>query len=626
MDGVKSGWKSTPSIYPFLKISEYGLIGNTRTSALVSNQGAIDWCCFPYHDSTSYFAKILDRKKGGSFSISPRIPFRSRQRYLEDTNVLETFFETHEGSAKLIDSFTVASEGDKKKALYPEYEILRILEGISGNVPFQMIYSPRPHYSFHEHLLVNQGKLGIRCHCGHDLLMLLTSIEPDRIHIQPSILGADAISHFNVARGNHTFFSATYSQESPAVFPALGNSALDRLQTTIQYWRNWSDRCSYRGEFKSQVKRSALTLKLLTFAPSGAIIAAPTSSLPEALGGVRNWDYRYCWLRDASFTVRALMLLGYYEEASAFVYWMLDTGCRYESKMHIFYSLFGEPSDPIERVLTHFEGYEKSAPVRIGNAARDQLQLDVMGEILDSVYFMNDQMHLDKETQKFLLALGNRTLKHIEDPDEGIWEVRARRSHHTHSKVMAWVALDRLTQLASRFDVKVSSVNQFISGANYLKYLIEKYGYNSKIGAYTQSFGSHALDASTLVMPLVGYCGASSAKMMRTVQAIRQSLSRNDLVYRYLGTDDGLPGHEGCFLACSFWLIDNLSKSGQLREADGLLRSLLSRSNAVALWPEEIDPESNSFLGNYPQGFTHTGLINSVLTLESQKIKVMRSA
>lgn len=616
-------------VSPSLKISDYGLIGNTRTSALVSNQGSIDWGCFPYHDSTSYFAKLLDARKGGFFSITPRIPFESQQRYLPDTNVLETEFRTVMGNFRILDSFTVASEKEKKQMLYPEYEILRMVEGLTGEIPIRMHYAPRPHYALHSHILVNQGKLGINCPCGHDLCTLLTSLDPRQIHLHTGELGMDAIADFQITPGTPLYFSVVYSQESPAVLPALGLSAWKRLETTIRYWKNWSQKCQYHGEFEDQVKRSALALKLLTFAPSGAIVAAPTTSLPEWIGGMRNWDYRYCWLRDASFTVRALLLLGYYEEASSFVYWMLDTGCRYESKMRIFYSLFGEPTFPEEKVLGHLEGYQRSFPVRVGNAAGNQLQLDIMGEILDSVDFMGEHLKLDQETQKFLLALGKRALKYMNDPDEGIWEIRTRPAHHTHSKVMSWVALDRLNHLASRFKVKIPC-EQLRSAIGLLKNRIENYSYHSGIGAYTQSFGSTSLDAATLIMPLVGYCEASSPRMLSTIRAVRKHLCREDLVYRYLDSDDGISGQEGCFLACSFWLIDALSKSGQIQEASRLLHKLLSRSNSVQLWSEEIDPKSGVYLGNFPQAFSHTGLINSVLTLNYEQARqqhpIVRSA
>lgn len=598
------------------QISDYGLIGNCRTSALVSKFGSLDWCCFPYFDSPSYFAAILDRNRGGHFSIAPCNPFRSDQRYLPDTNVLETRFEIDSGSARLLDCFTVTSEAEKARTFCPPNEVLRIVEGVSGEIEFAVTFAPKPHYSAHPHEMKDLGRMGITFPCGHDELRLISDFD-SRSYSWTEVEGTPVgRARFTLKAGEKRIFSLFYHQTAPAIIPALGDCALLRLARTVEFWKEWVSRHTYRGEYEAEVKRSALILKLMTFAPSGAVMAAPTTSLPEVIGGERNWDYRFGWLRDASFTMKALMKLGYVDEAKAYLNWMLDTGAASKNDYKILYSLFGATSAQ-ERDLPWFSGFRGSKPVRVGNAAQAQFQLDIYGEVLDSVltYVQEGKAPLDGEMRRFLLGMAVQVSKHWEQPDDGIWEPRAARSHHVHSKVMAWVAMDRLSKLCRIFGWKTNQFQSYESTADAIRASIETYGFSSEINSYTQTYGSHFLDSSVLIMPMMGFSDPHSERFKATIQAIRKSLGQGDLLYRYLEQDDGLQGKEGCFAICTPWLVEALAATGDFQEAHRIFDKFLARSNPQGLWPEEIDPHTGEFLGNYPQAFTHIGIINAAVAL-----------
>ena len=598
----------------FPGISEYGLIGDARTAALVSRYGSVEWCCFPHFDSPSAFAAILDRERGGLFSLCPADECSSEQRYIENTNVLETTFQTGSGRVRIIDLFSVTTEAQKRKELWPDHEILRIVEGLEGEVPIVMRYAPQPDYGKNVHPLESRGNIGIACSVDEKLLLLRTTLPASSVNIRNDRDVAEATAKFTIKAGTQVHFSVVYAEDAPAVIPPLGEPAVARLEESIRYWKRWLSQCKYEGAYAEHVRRSALMLKLLSFAPSGALVAAPTTSLPEHIGGIRNWDYRFCWPRDASGMVRTMVALGFHDEADAFLSWILYTTWLTRPNLQVLYSVYGHTSIR-EKVIDWLSGYRNSRPVRIGNAAEKQFQLDVYGEVLDGIYSFSPYMtEFDGETRAFILGLGNAICKLWNQPDEGIWEVRSGRVHHTHSKVLSWVGLDRLIRLAKKYSWK-APLEQFESVKNKIREAIEERGFNPTLGAYTRTFDGTELDASVLVMPIVGYCEASSPRMQSTCKAISENLSSNGLIFRYRNVDDGLTGPEGSFGICNFWMAEVLAKAGKLDRAKHYFEQILKRENKIGLWSEEIDPVSGEYLGNYPQGFTHIGLINAAIAI-----------
>jgi GH15 family glucan-1,4-alpha-glucosidase len=596
-------------------ISDYGLIGNCQTAALVSKAGSIDWCCLPRFDSESFFAKILDEALGGSFSISPMGSFTSRQQYQQNTNILETSFINSSGKSKLSDFFSVTSEKQKKNRFWPSHEILRIIEVTEGRQNFDFIFHPKMAYGKKTLALRKIGRWGIEALHGKSLLTLQGSCGNQNLKI---IDGTKAEASFSLSKGEKLVFSLAFTRESPAILPPL-SQALERLDLTKKYWQDWLKGCQYHGSYEEQVKRSALTLKLLTFAPSGAVVAAPTTSLPEVLGGERNWDYRYCWLRDSAFTMRALVSLGFFDEAKAFMSWLLHSTKLTRPELQVVYSVYGE-SNIKEKVLDWLGGFAASKPVRIGNAASKQMQLDVYGEVIDAFYELSPYLKkIDQETKNLLLQSGQAVLKHWRDADEGIWEVRSGKAQHTHSKVLCWSALTKLTAIAKKYNWQVNSNWQ--SEAELIRETIEAQGYSVGLQAYVRSFETNELDASLLVLPLVNYCSASNERFLNTTKAIQAKLSKNGLVFRYQTGSDGLSGKEGAFGICNFWLSEVLAKAGKLKEANFWFCEILKRGTDLGLFPEEFDAGSEIFLGNFPQAFTHIGLINAALTIDKESKK-----
>ena len=443
--------------------------------------------------------------------------------------------------------------------------------------------------------------------------MLLGTLEPGQLRITED--GHKATAQFTVRPGERLLFSLSCSGQCPAILPELKSTGWTRLQQTIAFWRNWIGQCRYEGRYKEQVRRSALALKLLAHAPSGAIIAAPTTSLPEEPGGERNWDYRYCWLRDASFTVRALIRLGFEEEAHAYMSWILHATRLTRPRLQVVYSVYGQAKLK-EEELPWLSGYAGSRPVRSGNGADGQFQLDVYGEVLDAVWAYAPLVPaFDRGSRAFLLGLGNVLCRQWNEPDNGIWEVRSSLVHHTHSKVMAWVGLDRLIRLCRKYDWREAPLGQYEHVARRIREQVEGQGYNESLHAYTHALNGNTLDASLLTLPLVGYCDASAPRMLATTQAIREQLSENGLVYRYRRVNDGVGGGEGSFGICSFWMAQNLARAGQPEQARELIDAVLRCAGPSGLLSEEIDAGSGLLLGNYPQSFTHVGLIHAVLTL-----------
>ncbi|MDO6388521.1 glycoside hydrolase family 15 protein [Pontibacter sp. BT731] len=596
------------------RLSDYALIGNARAAALVSKSGAVDWCCLPEFDSPSLFAALLDQERGGHFSISPVGKFSSEQRYIPDTNVVETLFETADGRARLTDAFTAQTEENKKLSLFPDHELLRIVEPTSGSLKFKLEYAPRTYYGKNTPCLYDRKKLGIHFAWKENIYTLLSTLDPEQIKIDRST-NSIATATFTLYPGERVVFSLTYNSQSPAVLPELKKTGVKRMQQTIRFWQNWSSLCTYKGRYHEEVKRSVLTLKLLTHAPSGAIIAAPTTSLPEKPGGERNWDYRYCWLRDASFTTRVLVRLGYTEEAHAYMNWILHATRLTRPALQVVYTVFGHASLK-EKTLDWLSGYQNSKPVRVGNGADGQFQLDVYGEVLDAVYAYAPLVkRFDDDTRKFLLGLGNIICRSWNHPDNGIWEIRGAPAHHTHSKVMAWVGLDRLVKLSRKYNWEDAPVQKFSREAGRIRDTVEQHGYNQEIESYTYEFNGSSVDASLLTLPLVGYCEPTSPRMHSTTQTICRELLTNNLLYRYRNVPDGLRGEEGTFGICNFWLAEVLAKAGELDKAIKLFDTMLEHASPAGLLSEELDPHNGRLLGNYPQGFTHIGLINAALSI-----------
>ena len=594
-------------------IADYALIGDSRSAALISRGGSIEWCCWPRFDNSSVFARILDRDHGGHFTIAPADQFRTTRRYLEATNVLETTFETDDGVVKLIDCMPVSNEIERRGTLRPLRQILRIVEGVRGEVPMVLDFVPRPRFGTivptlqraHEQVVL--GEWGAKLlHLRSDLPLPLL---PDRVE-------AAFISY---PQERH-YFALGYDEHTPAVFANIGPEADRELQTTIDFWRDWSSHLRYEGPYREAVLRSVLALKLMAYAPSGAIIAAPTTSLPEWIGGTRNWDYRYCWLRDAAFTTRALYDTGFPIEGSAFVLWLLHATRLTRSDLQVLYDVFGE-SRLIERELDHLEGYRRSAPVRIGNGAHTQFQLDIYGEVLGAVErFVEEGESLASDTRHLIRRLVRTVMNRWREPDHGIWEIRSAPRQHVHGKVMAWMAMDCAHRITQRVDCGIPSETCARVAAE-IKELILRDGVDPRTGSLTGVLGDTSLDASVLYCARTGFLEPSDPRLHATIDAIRQHLGKDDLVYRYRGVDDGIGGDEGAFLPCSFWLAEALALAGRLDEAHELFERLLERGNDLLLFTEEVDPASGELLGNFPQALTHVGLLNAALTLESLERK-----
>lgn len=583
-----------------MKLENYGFIGDMHTAALVGSNGSIDWLCVPRFDSNACFAALLGEEKNGYWRIAPRDgPEHGRQRYREDTLVLETEFETDRGAVRVIDC--MPPQGSYR-------DVVRVVEGVRGAVPMRMQLVVRYDYG-RTVPWVWRDQNGLNIVAGPDSLVLRTNVET---HGE----GLSTVAEFTVAAGERkTFVLSWHASHQRAPDPV---DALRAVANTEHYWREWSSRCTYRGEWREAVMRSLITLKALTYAPTGGIVAAATTSLPEHLGGVRNWDYRYCWIRDATFTLLSLMEAGYTEEASAWGVWLLRAVAGDPAQLQIMYGAAGERMLP-EVELKYLGGYENSRPVRIGNAAAEQFQLDVYGELMDAMHMARTvglptsaaAWHLERHVLEFVA-------KHWMDPDEGIWEIRGPRRHFTHSKVMAWVAVDRGVKAIENFNLEGD-----LEGWRKLRQEIHDdvcaRGFSKEHGYFTQSYGSDQLDASLLMIPLVGFLPATDPRVVATVEAIRRKLVFGGLVYRYHPTEsvsvDGLPPGEGAFLPCSFWLADCLHLMGKTAEARTLFEHLLSMRTPLGLLAEEYDPKFRRLVGNFPQAFSHIGLVNTAQNL-----------
>jgi GH15 family glucan-1,4-alpha-glucosidase len=588
-------------------IGDYAIIGDCRSAALVSRGGSIDWLCWPRFDDASVFGALLD-DAAGRFRIAAAAPARSQRRYLPDTNVLQTRFDTATGSILLTDLMPVASEEEKRRMLVPEREILRIVECESGQVEVEMLFEPRPGYAGERVRMRDAGKLGLRVEARSGLLVLRTDM-PVHATDRRTARGR-AVLH----AGESLHFSLALAAEWQAVLPPVGEWSREALTRSISWWRRWTSRLTYSGPARESVVRSALALKLLIYAPSGAIIAAPSTSLPERMGGDLNWDYRYCWLRDASLTVRALYGLGVEDEAAAFVSWLLHATRLTQPELRILYDVYGRKPDA-ERTLPQLAGYGGSRPVRVGNGAVDQLQLDVYGEVIHATTeFVRREGDLDRETQRMLCGFGEFVCKNWHLPDEGIWEPRSGRVHNTHSRLLCWSALDRLLELHGKGHLPRAPAAKFAENRARIRQDVETHAWNPSVQSYVAQLDGDRLDASLLLIPWYGFEPAGSPRMRETYARIQEHLGAGGgLLYRYRTADS--PG-EGAFGICSFWGAEYLALGGgTVEEAQDAFERVCAHANDVGLFAEEIDPDTGASLGNFPQAFTHVGLIGAALSL-----------
>ena len=594
----------------YAPIEDYALIGDGRTAALVARDGAIDWLCLPNLDSPSTCAAILDADRGGSFELCPDAPFTSVRQYRRNTNVLETIFTTDGGSVRVTDALTIPN-GE----LAPMRELARSVEGLSGRVPMRWRLTPRFHYGL--------GRVRQEWRCG----VPVATCDSEAVAASSWNAGAPAWSgesvgaRFDVDAGRHALIALSAAYAEPLVLPG-SRDVRQRLEDTAAFWDRWTSERRYDGPWSDAVLRSALVLKLLIYAASGASVAAPTTSLPEAIGGPRNWDYRFCWIRDSNFLIDALLQLGCYDEARSLFWWFMQATALTLPQLHVLYKLDGGIG-VTERPLS-LAGYRASQPVRIGNGAFEQAQHDVYGCLLETAWlFSEGHQPLDSDTGAALARIADYVCRIWRLPDSGIWEVRNGPFHFTHSKVMCWVALDRAVRLARRGEVPDRHLDRWTSEAAAIREYVDRECWSPELGSYTRVAGSSDVDASLLMLPIVDYDDAAGHRIGGTIDAVGRSLRRGDFVYRYRA-DDGVPGGEGCFLNCSFWLVSALARAGRLDDATELMERLVARANDVGLFAEEVDPASGAFLGNFPQALVHLALIDAAFACHAARTQVSR--
>ena len=580
-------------------IEDYALIGDCETAALVSREGSIDWLCWPRFDSAACFAALLGEPQHGRWLLAPdRAPRAARRRYRGDTLILETEFELPEGAVTVIDFMPPRDTVS---------DLVRIVVGRRGRVTMRTELLLRFQYGSVVPWMSRLEDGALRAIAGPDMVMLRSTVP---LHGE----GMSTVGEFSLGEGESVAMVLTWSPSH--LEPPKAVDPQNALEATETFWRDWAGRCTYRGRWRDHVMRSLLTLKALTYRPTGGIVAAPTTSLPEEPGGPRNWDYRYCWLRDATLTLLSLMDAGYSDEAGAWRDWLLRAVAGSPAQLQIMYGIAGE------RRLQEWEvpwlpGYDGARPVRIGNAAYGQLQVDVFGEVMDAFHHArNSGLPVHEEAWGLQRALVEYLETVWSEPDEGIWEVRGRRQHFTHSKVMAWVAMDRAVKALERYGLD-GPLDRWRALREHIHKEVCDRAYDPAIGAFVQAYGAKQLDASVLMIPLVGFLPADDPRVRSTVEVIEQRLVSDGLVYRYDArlTDDGLSGGEGAFLACSFWLADNLVLVGRRDDARGLFERLLELPNDVGLLAEEYHPQSKRMTGNFPQAFSHVGLVDTAMNL-----------
>jgi len=595
-------------------IGDHAAIGDCRSLALVTRGGTIDWLCWPMFSSPALFAGLLDCD-GGCFHIGPAAPAATSRRYLPDTNVLETTFETPDGCCRLVDFMPIPPAGGP---LRPTRELIRIVDGVAGAPILGVEYAPRPRFAAVDRRPRRRGGLGWAVTDRGDLTWLHSDVD-----LAPTPDGRGLAGEFAIPAGHRRVFWLTQSPGEIGVVPNLADSAA-RLAETIAYWRDWTGRCSYRGDHADAVRRSLLALKLLTYAPSGAVVAAATTSLPEADGGGRNWDYRFCWLRDSSLTFRAFNDTGYVGEACRYLRWLVLATRLSAPELQVVYDVYGR-TRLVERELPHLAGWRGNGPVRIGNGAHRQFQLDLYGEAMATVAdFCEHGGRLTRQEAALVDGWAATVARQWRRPDHGIWEVRTPPRHFTYSKAMAWATFDTLARIVAcgrmaGGGVRIKALRRCCAE---IAEVIERDGFDSAKGTYVAAFGEDAVDASLLLLPWFGYAEATSPRMRATLRRILAELGHGCLVKRYPSGFDGFESTEGAFLACGFWAADCLARAGEIAEAESRFRSLLGFANDVGLLAEEVDLDSGAQLGNLPQAFSHVGVVNAAMTLADEQGKM----
>ncbi len=585
----------------YAPIREYAAIGDGRTVALVARDGAIDWLCLPDLDSPSVFGALLDAERGGSFALHPSAPFHVERRYRPGTNVLETTFHAEGGIVRVVDVMTLAGPG-----LTPFRELARRVEGVTGHVSLSWRIEPRFGYA------------GAATRVERRLGMPVATSGSDALAVQSwnaheATTGGGAIAgRLDMRAGESALIALGIAYQEPLVFSSR-QEVEGRIEETTRAWADWSAACAYDGPWRDAVTRSALALKLLVHAPSGAVAAAATTSLPEDVGGERNWDYRFCWVRDSAFTMGAFLALGCGADARAYFWWLMHATQLTHPRVRVLYSLNGGAHTP-ERVLP-LRGYRGSRPVRIGNAAAAQLQLDTYGELFQTAWLYAAGGHrLDDDIARHLAGMADLVSRSWRQPDAGIWEVRSRPEHFTQSKMMCWVALDRARDLARRGLIPDGHAQRWSREAQSIHEFVETRCFSHAKRSYIRYAGSEELDASLLLGILLGYGDPTTERWAGTIDAVRRELQNGPFVRRYTG-DDGLGGSEGAFLTCSFWLVEALAQGRRIDEAVALMDQLVGLANDVGLYAEEVDTATGAFLGNLPQGLSHLALISAALAV-----------
>jgi GH15 family glucan-1,4-alpha-glucosidase len=592
----------TAAIAPQPAIGDYAAIGDGRTVALVARDGSIDWLCLPDLDSPSVFAGVLDAQRGGRFALHPEVRADVDRRYLPDTNVLETTFTTVDGVVRVTDALALPGA----TGLGPTRELIRRVDGLAGRVAMRWCVTPAFGYGSMRPRLERRGRIPVAV-AGRDAIAVC-SWEAGEARIDDATISG----RFDAQEGTSALIALCAAHQEPLVLPPRA-AVETRLQETADYWRDWAADREYRGPWRDAVIRSALALKLLCHSPSGAIAAAATASLPEEIGGERNWDYRFCWVRDSAFTLDALLQLGCPSEADAFFWWLLHASQLTRPRLQVLYRLDGAERAP-ERTLA-LDGYRESRPVRIGNAAAGQTQLDIYGDVLQTaLIYVQAGGRLDRETGRRLAGMADLVCRIWREPDSGIWEVRSDPRHFTQSKMMCWVALDRALALGNAGQLPSDRAAVWQAEALAIREFIETHCWSPRLNSYTRDADSEELDASLLLGVLFGYDAPDPNRLTSTVAAIRRGLAHGPLVHRYSG-EDGLRGGEGAFLCCSFWLADALARTGHVAEATDLMQQLMPLAGDVGLYAEELDADTGELLGNTPQGLVHLALINAAVSI-----------